>query len=228
MVANYLQSAEQAQSAAQAPAAERLLFLRKTYSLVLLGIALFSLVMLGYGEVSAITNAANWIHMSSRWTSLILLIGGGFLVRMLARQRLIGLLGYLAYAILLGLIIAPFARYAGPETTGTAALMTTGIFAGLTTYVFVTKQDFSWMRGALSMGLFAMIGIGLASMLFGFSIGSWYSIAGALLFSGYILYDTSNIMRCNRLDEAVPAAIELFTSVIMLFWNLLMIFMSRD
>ncbi len=228
MDSKYLDGLSQSPVAADAAPSERLLFLRKTYSLVLLGITLFAATMLGFGKVALVTDASLWIYTSSRWTSLILMIGGGVVVRMLARKRVVGFTFYLAYAVLLGLLIAPFAAMAGPETVGTAALLTTAIFAGLTVYAFVTKTDFSWLGGALSIGLFAMIGIGVASMIFGWSLGSWYSIAGALLFSGYILYDTSNIVRTNRVDEAVPAAIELFTSVIMLFWHLLSLLSNRD
>lgn len=228
MEPNYLDAAERAQNVTEAAPSERLAFLRKTYSLVLLGIGIFAITMLSFGKVAFVTDSSLWIYQSSRWTSLILMIGGGVIVRMLARKRVVGFTFYLAYAFMLGLLVAPFAVLAGPSTVGTAAVMTASIFVGLTAYVFITKHDFSWMRGALSMGLFALIGIGVASMLFGFSLGSWYSIAGALLFAGYILYDTSDVMRRNRVEDAVPAAIELFTDVILLFWNLLMLFMDRD
>lgn len=216
------------QSVASAAPAERMLFLRKTYSLVLLGITLFAVAMLSYGKVESLTNLSNSFYTSGRWVPLIVMLGGGFLVRMLARVRVIGFVGFLAWSGALGLMVAPLAAIAGPSTTGTAAVVTLGIFLGLTAYVFITKQDFSWMGGALTIVLFLMIGIGVASMIWGFELGSWYSIIGALLFSGYILYDTSDVMRRSSVEDAVPAAIELTTDVIMLFWNLLMIFTDRD
>ena len=49
------------------------------------------------------------------------------------------------------------------------------------------------------------------------------------LASGYILYDTSNVLHHYREDQYVAAAIELFADVALMFWYILQIFvMSRD
>jgi modulator of FtsH protease len=44
-----------------------------------------------------------------------------------------------------------------------------------------------------------------------------------LLFSGYILYDTSRILRAGEEDDAVGAALRLFLDVVNLFLALLRI-----
>lgn len=218
----------QPQTVAEAAQADRMLFLRKTYSLVLLGVAVFAGTIMALGNgVPVVIDLANAIYRLGPIVLLIVLLGSAIAVRALARTPVVGMAFYLVYAALLALIIGPFAINAGEGTATAAAVMTVTIFGGLTAYVFITKQDFSWMGGALWIGLFAMIGIAIVAMLTGLQLGAWYSIFGALLFSGFILYDTSKILRHNRVEDALPAAIELFVDIVLLFWHLLSL-MNRD
>ena len=60
-----------------------------------------------------------------------------------------------------------------------------------------------------------------------------YTVAGLLavvvLISGFILYDTSNVLHHYRTDQHVAAALALFSSIAILFWYVLQIIMqSRD
>ena len=48
------------------------------------------------------------------------------------------------------------------------------------------------------------------------------------MFSGFILYDTSNIMRRYPTNAHVSAAMELFVDVIMLFKFIVIMLMNRD
>ena len=45
---------------------------------------------------------------------------------------------------------------------------------------------------------------------------------------GYILYDTSNVVRRYRTDQHVAAALALFASVALLFYYILIIVMSNS
>jgi len=155
---------------------------------------------------------------------IVLMLGSAFAVRMLANKPGIGLIGYLAYAVFLGLLISPLVMLSPGNTLVGAAVTTLAVFLGLTTYVFVTKKDFSWMGGILYTVLFGMIAIAILAMIFGFHLGLLYNLLGALLFSGYILYDTSNVLHHNRTDRPLPAAIELFVDVVLLFWYILALF----
>jgi len=73
-------------------------------------------------------------------------------------------------------------------------VITLAIFAGLTAVVFVTKKDFSFMRGVLAILTFGALGVIVASLMFGFSLGAVFSGAMILLMAGYILYQTSLVM----------------------------------
>ncbi|MEM9017998.1 MAG: Bax inhibitor-1 family protein [Verrucomicrobiota bacterium] len=109
-----------------------------------------------------------------------------------------------------------------------AGITTAFIFAGLTATVFVTRKDFSFLRGFLMIGGFVALGIIVVSILFGFSLGTIFSGAMAIFASIGILYSTSNILHHYRTDQPVSAALSLFSSVALLFWYILQIFMSRE
>jgi len=106
-----------------------------------------------------------------------------------------------------------------------ALLLTAAVFVSLTSYVFVTKKDFSWMGGGLYMVLMVMVMWSLMNMIFPVTFGGFghtiFSLGGALLFSGYILYDTSNIMHHMGPDDYIMAAVSLYLDIINLFLFLL-------
>jgi FtsH-binding integral membrane protein len=100
--------------------------------------------------------------------------------------------------------------------------------AGLTAVVFVTKKDFSFLRGILMWaGILALVAI-VSSVLFGFEMGTWFSVAMIGFAGAAILYDTSNILHHYPQDRYVAAALELFASIALMFWYVLRLFMSRD
>lgn len=110
-----------------------------------------------------------------------------------------------------------------------AVVITLAIFIGLTLVVFITKKDFSFLRGALVICSFAAIGLVLASILFGFSMGALFSAFIVLLMAGYILYETSVILTRFPPTMHVLAALVLFTTIATLFRAILNILISlRD
>src|SRR5690606_27506210 len=124
--------------------------------------------------------------------------------------------------------IAAFHLDSGPEILQQAAIVTLALFSGLTAVVFVTKKDFSFLKTGLTIGFFIAIGLIVAGTLFGFNLGLWFSVGMCLLAGGSILYQTSNLMNKYATDEYIPASLGLFASLMLLFWYVLQIFMSRD
>merc|ERR1719198_1236729 len=80
-----------------------------------------------------------------------------------------------------------------------AVLLTAAVFVALTTYVHATKKDFSWLGGGLFAALFVLLFWSLLNSIMGFGMGGQmiFSLVGALIFIGYILYDTSNLSRAR-------------------------------
>jgi len=104
-----------------------------------------------------------------------------------------------------------------------ALMLTAAIFLSLTAYTLNTKSDFSFLGAGLFAGLIVMIFWGLLNMIFDFGIGGRmvFSLFGALLFAGYILYDTSQILHNLGPDDYIEAAINLYLDIINLFLYLL-------
>jgi len=107
------------------------------------------------------------------------------------------------------------------------AFLLTGVaFVGLTGYVMVSRRDFSFLGAALNIGLWVLLG----AMLLGFFVhsaafGLAIASVGVLLFAGYILFDTWQILN-SREDDAVGAALRLFLDVVNLFLMLVRILAS--
>ena len=108
------------------------------------------------------------------------------------------------------------------------ALAGTGlIFFGLSGYVLTTKKDFSFMRGFLVAGLmivfFGSLFYLIANYFFGFYVsGLSLAISGlaVLIFSGFILYDTSDIIH-GRETNYIRATVSMYLNIYNLFMNLL-------
>jgi modulator of FtsH protease len=117
----------------------------------------------------------------------------------------------------------------GSEIVGTSLLATGAAFLGLSAYVQISKKDFAFLGGFLFVGLIALIIVGLIGMFFPTpALSLVWAYASAMIFSGYILYDTSNILT-GRQTNYVMATISLYLDILNLFLALLRIFSSgRD
>ena len=144
-----------------------------------------------------------------------------------ARLQYAGLVLYVvAEAVIFLPLLYVAAYFSSPNVIPTAGIVTALLFGGLTFVAFTTRQDFSFLGSVLSIGGFVALGVIVASMLFGFSLGVFF--AGLMVaYAGVaILYNTSNIMHHYRPDQHVAAALALFASVALLFWYVLRIVMS--
>lgn len=136
-----------------------------------------------------------------------------------------------AFVAVWGIMFVPIlyiAMETAPGVINSAATVTLLGFAGLTAIAFMTRKDFSFLGGFLRwIGIVAIVLI-VASLVFGFELGTYFSV-GMIAFAGAaILYDTSNILHHYPQDRYVAAALALFSSVALMFWYVLRLFLSRD
>ena len=116
-----------------------------------------------------------------------------------------------------------------PGVIDSAAGVTLLGVGGLTAVAFITKKDFSFLRGILMWGgVLALIAIVVAVLSDSIQLGTWFSVAMIGFAGAAVLYDTSNIMRHYPEDRHVAAALGLFASIALMFWYVLQLFMSRD
>jgi len=141
---------------------------------------------------------------------------------------------YAAFAVFIvmeALIFAPllFVAYAmEPGIIDSAAGVTILGSIGLVAVAMITRKDFSFLRGMLLwIGMLAFVAI-IGSLIFGFHLGTWFSVAMIGFAGAAVLYDTSNIMHHYPQDKYVAASMALFASIAMMFWYILRLFMSRD
>lgn len=222
---------------AQETGLDRADFIRKTYMHVALAVLGFIIVEALFLNTPFIVKIGLQMTQGMTW---LLVLGGFMFVTNFATKwasntadRSKQYAGLLLYVVAQAFIFVPLI-YIAISYTGDlslinqAALMTLALFTGLTAIVFTTKKDFSFMRNIITVGGFVALGLIVAGMLFGFSLGLWFSFAMVALAAGSILYQTSNIIHEYHKEQYVAASLGLFSSLMLMFWYILSIFMSND
>jgi FtsH-binding integral membrane protein len=210
-----------ARTAAEASLSERLGFIRKVYALFFIA-TLFAIggVFLGFVFPPLMIAIA-----SSPWIVLLLLFGGVIGAQAVRHVPGVNLLALFGFTTLTGVIISPVLYYfsqTNPASIIQAGVLTVGIFGGLTAYVFISRRDFSFLRGMVVTGLIVVILAGLLNIFIGSSaLGFAVAAATLLLFSGFVLYDTSNIIRRYPTNEYIAGALSLYLDAFNIFLALL-------
>lgn len=214
---------------------ERVAFYKKTYMHV--AIAILSFMVVEGFLLRAVPEEFILKMMSGRIIWLFI-IGMFWLASILADRLAFSLdrttqyLGLGLYVLIEAIIFLPVLYFALVLTDSAAvvqqaAIITLFMFGGLTAVVFFTKKDFSFLRSALVIGGFVALGLIVAGAVFGFNLGLWFSVAMVALAAGSILYQTSQIKDKYATGQYVGAALQLFASVMLLFWYILRILMNR-
>jgi modulator of FtsH protease len=172
-----------------------------------------------------------------RWIGLILMFGIVFGTSAVRKVRGLNVVALFGMAFLFGIYTGPalFVAQLSAATGETisaspirdAFLLAVLMFGGLTGYVVLSKKDFSYLGGALTMGLFVVLGAAILNLFLGSSVlGLAIASVGLILFVGYVLFDTSRILRTQDRD-AVGGAIQLYFDFLNIFLYLLRILGSR-
>jgi modulator of FtsH protease len=104
----------------------------------------------------------------------------------------------------------------------TTALAMTGItFLGLSAYAVSSRKDFSFMGGFLMIGLILVVVASIANIFFAIpALSLVISAVGVLVFSGFILYDTSRMVNGGETNY-VMMTVSLYLNIYNLFMMLL-------
>ena len=228
---------ETIQLVAQATKQEQAAFYKKTYLNLALGLVAFVILESILLRIEPLVGFM--LSMTQGYLWLVLL--AGFMGITFVAQKMTynnvakskQYLGYFLYILAQAIIFVPLLYiaifYTGSMALLTQAVVITGsLFLGLTFIVFSTKADFSFLRSILTIGFFVALGTIAAGMIFGFDLGLWFSMAMIALASGSILYETHQIKNNFATNQYVPAALSLFASLMLLFWYVLRLVMSRN
>lgn len=223
---------------------DRLNFIRKVYGLVFVGLLFFaaSVALPLYGlmaEIPVLSQIAALSFQIPWWGALVLIIGSSFLIHSVSMVRGINLIAFFAMAFIWGFLTIPLVAYAlgvgGIPIVFQALGLTCIVFGGLSAYVLITRKDFNFLGASLAIGTVLVLGaiviLGVGSML-GMNVKIAHiglSMVIVVLFSGYVLYDTSKVLHHYATDMVVPAALGLMVDFIILFREILfLLVVSRD
>ncbi len=188
-----------------------------------------ALFQTGVAAAIAAPLMSNWLIVMGGFV-----IGGWLASRWAHNASSIGMqyAGLGLYVLMQSILFAPMlyiAQAVAPGAIESAAVVTLLGFGGLTAVAFVSRKDFSFLGGIIKWGgVMALVAI-VSGMIFGFQLGTFFSIAMVGLAGASVLWDTSNVLHHFPENRYVGAALELFASLALMFWYILRLFMSsRD
>lgn len=207
-------------SVAAAGVTERMAFLRKVYGLL-------TLSLLSATVGAFVGQSMNPGLMMPLFIVQLVLVVFAMAVK---RKPVLNLIALFAFTSVSGLTLGPVMVVYSLGAIQEALLLTVVIFASLTLYVVMSKKDFSFLSGFLITGLVVVIvGSLLNAFLFQNPAGEFIlSAGGVVLFSGFILYDTSNILRNYDVEDYTAATLALYLDILNLFLFLLRLLSGRN
>jgi FtsH-binding integral membrane protein len=146
-----------------------------------------------------------------------------------------GVAAVLGFTFIAGLSMTPMLTVAagfrnGGQLVALAGAMTAGVFLVMATIATVSKRDFSFLGKFLFVGLILLIIASIANLFFQVpAVAVTVSAVAVLIFSLYMLYDVSSIVRGGETNY-IMATIRLFLDILNLFMsllNLLLIFSGQ-
>ena len=222
---------------AQANEDVRSRFIVRTYNHLFGALALFTLIEIvlfktGMAEKIAGALMGNWLLVLGGF-----MLVGWFSSRAAATSKSLSsqYVALVAFVAAEAIIFIPLLFIAnqysynadGSNVIASAAGTTILGCAGLTVVAFITRKDFSFLRGFLMWGGIVALLLIVASALFGFYMGTWFSVAMIGFAGAAVLYDTSNVLHRYEEDRYVAASLQLFSSIALMFYYVLMLFTSR-
>lgn len=201
--------------------AERATLVRRTYLLVLGGVAL-TIVGVGFTMTQPALMALVAKHP---FLSFLFTLAPLFMAQR-AKDRYPANIGLtLLFTFTIGVWIAPIMAYYAttqPGVIGQAGLLTFSAFTVLTAYAWISKRDFSAWGSFFVVGLWVLIATSLLNMFFkNESAALWLSGMTVLIFSGLLIFDTWRIRNVYGPDEYVDAAVSIYLDLLNMFMAIL-------
>ncbi|PKK88683.1 MAG: hypothetical protein CVV64_17730 [Candidatus Wallbacteria bacterium HGW-Wallbacteria-1] len=217
----------------EAPVSQRMDFIRKVYSLFLMGV----MVAVGGAWWGTTIEGITALRSIGLGPLIAVYFIAFFAMRHFRKTEYLNVLLMLGFCLVSGCLVAPLLLMAltdfpdGPAMIFNAFLTTAAVFGGLTVYVFTTGKDFSYLGGTLAILLTGVVVAMIVGMFFSpvadMMSGVGFSMGMVVLMGGFVLYDTSRIVHKFRTDEYILAAIELYLDFVIMFQHILRILMNR-
>ncbi|RMC09993.1 hypothetical protein DUI87_12783 [Hirundo rustica rustica] len=179
----------------------RMAFLRKVYSILSVQVLLTtvtSAIFLYSTGVQAFVHERPALLLISGFGSLAVVVA----LTLYRHQHPVNLYLLFGFTLLEALTVAITVSFYDVSVVLQAFILTTAVFLGLTAYTLQSKRDFSKFGAGETIELV-------------------FAAAGALLFCGFIIYDTHLLMHKLSPEEYILASINLYLDIINLFLHLL-------
>ena len=207
--------------------AERATLVRRTYLLVLGGVAL---TMVGVGFTMT-QPALMDVVARHPFLSFLFTLAPLFLAQRAKHQYPANIGLTLMFTFTIGVWISPLmAFYATtqPGVIGQAGMLTFSAFGVLTAYAWVSKRDFSAWGSFFVVGLWVLIATSVLNMFFkNESASLWLSGMTVLVFSGLLIFDTWRLRNVYGPDDYVDAAVAIYLDLLNMFLAILRLLGGR-
>jgi FtsH-binding integral membrane protein len=221
------------QPAGTLDATRRATFISRTYQHLLGAILAFTLI-----EVMLFrTGVADPMAQAMLGTSWLLILGGFMVAGWLfsgmadrAESRAMQYVALAGYVVAEAIIFVPLLVIADENAPGaiqSAAVATLIGFGGLTAIAMYSGRDFSFLGAVLKWAGVVALALIVCAVIFGFELGTFFSVAMIAVAGASILYSTSNVLNRYPEDRYVAASLSLFASVALMFWYVLRLFSRR-
>ena len=161
--------------------------------------------------------------------TLAAMFGMLFLVQAL-RNSSWGVLAVFGFTFVSGMMLAPTLQYAahlknGGQLVALSGGMTAAVFFVMATIATVSKRDFSFMGKFLMIGVVLLIIASIANLFLQVpALAVTVSAVAVLIFSAFLLYDVSSIVRGGQTNY-IMATVSLFLDILNIFMSLLNLLM---
>ncbi|XP_010038064.2 protein LIFEGUARD 2 [Eucalyptus grandis] len=210
-------------------------FIRKIYSIVAL--QLLATIAVGAVVVSVHPISRFFVSTTAGLALYIVLIITPFIVlcplyyyhqRHPVNYLLLGI-----FTVTLAFAVGLTCAFTSGKVILEAVILTAVVVVSLTLYTFWAArrgQDFNFLGPFLFGAVIVLMVFAMIQILFPLGKISVmiYGCLAALIFCGYIVYDTDNLIKRYSYDEYIWAAVSLYLDIINLFLALLTIFRAAD
>merc|ERR1719414_2526049 len=248
-LAEYLGTVQGQPISAQPPHVRRD-FIKKVYTILSFQLLLTAAIGFGIRRLNSSTGQPwvlqnKWAYYTALGVTMATLLGVGCCCSNVARRFPTNYLFLLVVTLGIGTTTGFAASLYTADSVILALLATCAAFFALTAYACFTKTDFTGCGPYLFASLLAMIAFSFVLLVFSLITGTnllagsgltrtLFSLAGVLLFSLFIVYDTQKIIGGSHkkhqfeVDDYVFAALNLYLDVINMFLFILSLMGNRS
>lgn len=202
-------------------------FIQKVFGIVSLQLLLTAVV----GLFVANSPPVQQYLASSFWIPLLLMmasIGGLIPLYIYKDTHPVNLFLLGGWTCIFGVTVGVSCSFYQPIIVAEAIFLTAAVVGSLTLYTFwATKRgvEFTWLGPLLFSGLWALLIWGFIQIVFqpGPISQMVYSLLGALIFCGYIVFDVHLLATRMDVDEYIWGSVALYLDIINLFMHILRI-----